>query len=228
LMFSCGKESSTTPTTPTPPPTPPTIIGVTVTSDHSTIVVGNTEQMTATVKMSDNTTKPGTGTWGSDNPSVAKIDQSGLVTGVAAGTATIYFDATGDGRATKLMTVRDIWKNSGIGATVFDMPTYVSRVRIRGEYTGTGQNFVVWVGNDLLVNEILGTWWGQTVYDGVHLTTGGVVQVKYSQGLSWWFWEWDPKNTALSFSKPQVWDQPVPGGEREFEIYKRTQAEGKR
>jgi len=56
FFLGCGKKSPTTPTTPTPP-SPPTITGVTVTSDHSTIVVGNTEQMTATVTMSDGTTK---------------------------------------------------------------------------------------------------------------------------------------------------------------------------
>jgi len=49
LMLSCKKSSPTTPT----PPTPPTIAEVAVTSEHSTVVVGNTEQMTATVRMSD-------------------------------------------------------------------------------------------------------------------------------------------------------------------------------
>jgi len=82
-----------------------------------------------------------------------------------------------------------LFTRSGIGDTVFDMPTTVRRVHIVGTYTGEGQNFIVWIGNDLLVNEILGTRWPQTVYDGTHVTTGGVVQVKSSTGVAWSFTE---------------------------------------
>ncbi len=226
LFCSCGKKSPSTPTTPTPP-SPPTITGVTVTSDHSTVVVGNTEQMTATVTMSDGTTKAGDGTWSSGNEVVATVNQSGVVTGNQAGSVDIFFDNTEGGRGNKTLTIRNIWKKSGMGTTVFDMPTYVERVRIIGTYNGRGENFVVWVGGDLLVNEILGTSWGQTRYDGTHLTTGGVVEVKYSIGVSWSFEEKSPQNTLLNFSKPTIWHQSVPNGEREFEIYKRV-SEGKR
>ena len=89
LMLSCKN----TPTTPDPPAAP-TITAVTVTSTNSTIWIGQTEQMTATVTMSDGTTKAATGTWGSDNTNVATVDQSGLVTGIATGEATIYIDTT--------------------------------------------------------------------------------------------------------------------------------------
>ncbi len=48
------------------------------------------------------------------------------------------------------------WTRAGTGAMVFDMPTYISRVRITGTYGG------------LLRKN----------YDGTHLMSGGVVEVK--------------------------------------------------
>ena len=183
------KKNPTGPSNPTT--TTPTPKSVEVTSPNSTILVGQTEQMTATVTMTDNTTKPGTGVWGSDNMSVATVTQSGLVTGVGVGDATIFFDQTGNGRGTKKLRVipKAVWTVSGQGDMVFDMPTYVSRVRIIGTYTGWGSNFIVWVGGDLLVNVILGTGWGTTRYDGTLLTTGGVVSITNSSGVSWSFTE---------------------------------------
>jgi hypothetical protein len=185
-LSSCNKES--TPTTPTVPAIP-TPISVTVTSSNSIILIGQTEQMTATITMSDGTTKPGTGTWVSENAGIASVNQSGLVTGISPGEVNIYFDQTGGGRGGKKLTVRTIWSRSGQGDMVFDMPTYVSRVRIIGIYTGYSSNFIVYVGGHLLVNELLGTGWGTTSYDGTLLTTGGVVEIKYSSGVSWSFTE---------------------------------------
>ncbi len=223
LMLSCKKDSPTTPT----PQSPPTITGVTVTSDHSTIVVGNTEQMTAAVTMSDGTTKAGNGTWSCGNTVLATVNQSGLVTGIQAGGVDIIFDNTAGGRGSKTLTVRNIWKKSGNGDTVFDMPTYVERVRIIGTYNGNSSNFIVWVGGDLLVNELLGTGWGQTRYDGTLLTTGGVVEIQHSSGVSWSFEEKSPQNTLMNFPRPNIWHQSIPNGDHEFEIYKRV-SEGKR
>lgn len=292
LMFSC--KGPTTPEKPSP-----TATSVTVSSPNSTIVIGQTEQMTATVRMSDGTTKTATGTWGSDTPSVAAVDQSGLVTAIAAGNATIYIDvntagiiklnsmysttsttnqntmggtadiknfkatrslrgkkgfdetvslsteegvlatelaterlrstgelnATGNLRGVKLMTVRKIWSRSGWGDMVFDMPTYVSRVRIIGTYTGYSSNFIVYVGGDLLVNELLGTGWGTTRYDGTLLTSGGIVEIKYSSGV-WWSFTEVPVTTAITNTTrriPRFIGQSI-SGNREYEIYKRVAA----
>jgi hypothetical protein len=141
--------------------------------------------------MTDSTTKPGTGVWGSDNMSVATVIQSGLVTGVGVGDATIFFDQTGNGRGTKKLRVipKAVWTVSGQGDMVFDMPTYVSRVRIIGTYTGYSSNFIVHVGGQYLVNELLGTAWGTTRYDGTLLTIGGLVEIVHSSGVSWSFTE---------------------------------------
>jgi len=296
LMFSC--KGSTTPEIPIP-----TATIVMVSSPNSEIAVGQKEQMTATVTMSDGTTKAATGTWGSDNPSVATVDQSGLVTAIKPGAATIYIDvstagiigltevdslatatiqnttghtsaikdpkatrslrgkegfgktesssteegvlakelvtkleiehlnsagelsAIGNLRGTKLLNVRKIWTKNGKGNTVFDMPTYVSRVKIIGTYTGYSSNFVVWVGGDLLVNELLGTGWGTTNYEGTHLTTGGVVEIEYSSGVSWSFTE-VPATTAITSTarmEPRYFGRSI-SGNREYKIYKRVAA----
>lgn len=77
------------------------------------------------------------------------------------------------------------WRRAGAGANVFDMPTDLRRVRVEAAFTGGGENFVVWVDDDLVVNTILGTRWPSTTYSGVHLVRGGVVQVEHSEGVSW-------------------------------------------
>ena len=65
------------------------------------------------------------------------------------------------------------WTQSGTGSTLFDLPTWITRIRIEGEYTGSSTNFVVRCGSPedyggLLVNELLGTAFSQTRYSGVH------------------------------------------------------------
>lgn len=87
-------------------PTPPTITGdpsiqavrggpskvnaVSVTPSSAAIEQGQTVQLTAKTK------PPGSAvTWSSSNATVATVDQSGLVTGVAAGSATITASASG-------------------------------------------------------------------------------------------------------------------------------------
>lgn len=84
----------------------------------------------------------------------------------------------------------ELWSRNGEGNTVFDKPSYVTRVRITGRYTGTGSNFVVWCGRSLLVNEIIGTRYSSTTYDGVHSAAGCTeVRVEISTGVSWTFTE---------------------------------------
>lgn len=78
------------------------------------------------------------------------------------------------------------WSRSGVGNTVFDMPSTVRRVRIIGTYTARGSNFVVWVGGRLIVNEIIGTaYTGGTRYEGLHSVTGGQVDITNSRDVVW-------------------------------------------
>jgi uncharacterized protein YjdB len=207
-----------------------TVKNVDVTSPDSEIVVGQTEQMTATVTMSDGSTKAGTGTWSSGNTYVATVDQSsGVVNGIGAGVVDVIFTNTGGKQGRKTLTVRNVWSMSGVGDDVFDMPTYVSRVKITGTYTGYSSNFIVHIGGDHIVNELLGTDWGQTYFSGTYITTGGVVEILYSSGVSWSFTEVpvtaEISNTAGNI--PNFKGKSV-SGNREYEIYEREAAKNRR
>jgi len=88
-----GKNGTTTVTVVQAP-----VASVTVAPDTATIQAGASTQLTATTKDAHGNTLTGrTVTWTSSNPSVATVDQSGKVTGVAAGSATIT--ATSEGKS---------------------------------------------------------------------------------------------------------------------------------
>ena len=69
------------------------VVTVSLSSTSLKLYDGDTYQLTATVKPNDATDK--TLVWSSDMPSVATVDQSGLVTGISAGTANISASAGG-------------------------------------------------------------------------------------------------------------------------------------
>ena len=96
-----------------------------------------------------------------------------------------------NGTNTLNFTLRTIapWSRSGQGDTVFDMPTYITRIRIGGTYTGYAQNFVVYIAGRLVVNELMGSGFGQTRFEGTYLTSGGVVEIVSSSGVYWSFTE---------------------------------------
>ena len=72
--------------------TPVAVTGVSLNKNSTTLTVGGTETLTATVSPDGAMDK--TVTWSSDNTSVATVDANGLVTAVAEGTATITVTAT--------------------------------------------------------------------------------------------------------------------------------------
>ncbi|MDY6933799.1 MAG: Ig-like domain-containing protein [Spirochaetota bacterium] len=71
------------------------VTGVTLNKGSTTINVGSTEQLTATVEPSDATDK--SVSWSSDNEGVATVASDGTVTAIAAGTATITVSTTDGG-----------------------------------------------------------------------------------------------------------------------------------
>src|SRR5207249_2531354 len=82
-----GSGSGTATVTVTPPAS---VASVTVTPATPSIGVGNTVQLTATLKDSAGNTLTGrTVTWASGSTSIATVNSSGLATGVAAGSSTI-------------------------------------------------------------------------------------------------------------------------------------------
>ena len=104
LVWACGGDSPTAP--PTPEPARPATVTVTPATADLT-ALGATIQLTAEVRDQNATVMAGaTVTWSSGDSSVATVDASGLVTGVAVGAATITARA-GSGQGTAEITVMD-------------------------------------------------------------------------------------------------------------------------
>lgn len=72
-------------------PTAPTLVSLAIAPTSATIAVSGTIQLTATATYSDGSTAnvSSSAAWSSNNSSVASVSTTGLVTGVAQGTATI-------------------------------------------------------------------------------------------------------------------------------------------
>jgi Big-like domain-containing protein len=96
--WACGGSSSSTPTTPSQA-SPPTVTAVAVTGGGNLTAAGQTSQLTATATFSDGSTQNVTAsaTWQSSNASAAPVSAGGVVTAVAAGSATVT--ATYQGKA---------------------------------------------------------------------------------------------------------------------------------
>ena len=209
LVPACGGSGGGSPAspTPTPTPTPPpvTVTAVTVTGPGCTpgvqsgqglcsttvpTAIGSTLQLTATAAMSDGSASNVTeqATWNSSKTTVATVTR-GLVTFRAPGECDITAAYQGKLGGNTIRVDPPIWAKTGTGDTVFDMPTYLSRVKITGDYTKNSSNFIVYVAGRLIVNELLGTGWGATHFEGTYLMSGGIVEVKLSSGVAWSFAE---------------------------------------
>jgi len=89
------------------------------------------------------------------------------------------------------LTPTPLFARSGVGDNVFDMPASVGRIRITGAFSGFSSNFIVYIGGRLIVNELLGTGWRQTTFEGTYVvpTGAGVTEIKLSGGVAWTFTE---------------------------------------
>lgn len=112
------------------------VTGVTVSPTTTSINVGSTTTLTATVSPSNATNK--TVSWSSSNTSVATVNSSGVVSGVAAGSATITVTTQDGGKtATCAVTVNapsTITKYEAESATL----SGVSIASSESGYSGTG------------------------------------------------------------------------------------------
>lgn len=193
----CGGSDSggspaapSTPTTPTPPPVTVTAVNVTGAdcggSTCNITTMGGTAQLTATATKSDGTTQDvsSLATWNSTSTVIASVNSSGLVTAKVPGTCdvTAVYQSKMGGQTINVNP--PIWSKTGGGNSVFDMPTYIRRVRIWGLWDGRStSNFIVRIGGSTVVNAILR--YGNP-YEGVHLTNGGVVSITSSEGVKEW------------------------------------------
>ena len=102
------------------------VSSISLSESNSTLNVGNTKQLTATVLPTNATDK--SVTWSSNNSSVASVSSSGLVTAKAVGTTTIACQANdGSGKsATCSITV----KSSTVDPLSIVLPNYTENIKV--------------------------------------------------------------------------------------------------
>jgi uncharacterized protein YjdB len=89
-------QSGTAAITVTAPPPPPVVTTVTVLPGSASVVAGSTVSLQATVKDQYGSVMTGQSVaWSTSNPAAATVNPSGVVTGVAAGSATITATTSG-------------------------------------------------------------------------------------------------------------------------------------
>ena len=117
------------------------VTGVTLNKESTTLTVGGTETLTATVAPDDATDK--TVTWSSSNTNVATVSDAGLVTAVAAGTATITVTAT-NGTADGTSDDKTATCAVTVNAAVTEYPLWVGGVQVTStNSSGTGWSYDV-------------------------------------------------------------------------------------
>jgi uncharacterized protein YjdB len=93
------------------------VTGVSLDKTSASIIVGQTQQLTATVSPDNATDK--SVTWSSSNPNVASVDGSGKVTGKASGSATVTVTTTDGGK----MATCDFTVTQPVTGVAVDKPT---------------------------------------------------------------------------------------------------------
>lgn len=87
-------------------------------------------------------------------------------------------------------TTSGYFSKTGMGDTVFDLPTQVVKIRIQGSYSGASSNFIVRIAGKGVVNEIIGTARVPATFEGTYLlAAGGTVEITNSAGVDWTFTE---------------------------------------
>lgn len=127
-----NKTATCTVTVPDPSADPVAVTGVSLNKTSTSLTVGASETLTATVAPANATNQAVT--WSSNNTAVASVDQNGKVTAVAAGTATITV-TTADGNKTATCTVT-VSAAVQSGLTIHVPEVYEAKT-LAGGYGGT-------------------------------------------------------------------------------------------
>ncbi|SCI36051.1 Kappa-carrageenase precursor [uncultured Clostridium sp.] len=144
-------------------PTTVDVTGVSLNKTTTTLTVGDTETLTATVSPNDATDK--SVTWSSDDTSVATVDPNGLVTAVGAGTANITVTTTdGSKTASCAVTVNAAIVTSAVtlhanGGTInsgnITEYTEGTGATLPTDVTKEGHQFGGWYDNDGLTGSLV-------------------------------------------------------------------------
>lgn len=208
--IACGSKSPTSPSTPSTP-TPTRIIQLGGNMDFGQIQINQSFSATLNVRNNGNAPLTITGITGSGGITAvtalswtsgtiapgtsqditvrftptAPQTYSGTITvngDQTSGTNTIQFTGTGT------LNGIPVFSKSGTGDQVFDLPSYVTRIRVQASTGLSCQNFVVKVRGSLIVNIILGTCTvadARTIDNTYAITGGGTVETQISTGINW-------------------------------------------
>lgn len=202
VIAGCGGDKSSSPTTPTPTPTPTKAIALEGDLNFGDVTVGATAEKqfrivnrnATTLNISGMTGPAGfTADWTngailSNQWRDVTVRFSPTAQQSYSGTMTVNGDHTSgtNTMAINARGVRPLFSRSGTGDNAFDAPADLTRVKITGTYNGNSSNFIVKVGGRLVVNELVGTFWNMTRYEGTHqLAVSGVVEITNSSGVAW-------------------------------------------
>lgn len=129
---------------------------------------------------------------GSGHYSFSGLTQSGFTVNFTAQ----YYNPTSQGvTLTSNQTVNatlspiPLFTVSGSGDNVFTIPLTVTRIHIVANYPGFSSNFIVHIAGNGVVNELMGTAWNETHFEGTYVTSGGTVEILHSSGVAWSFTE---------------------------------------
>jgi hypothetical protein len=138
-IIGCGKKSS--PTAPTNnPPVIPTVVSIHFELNSSTIQTGGTTGVTIWGIYSDGIPTSVAVTFSSDAPSVATVEQSGIVHGVGPGLATIIARADNGVTATAKVTVIPSGPKTQFGPGTYHVNSDIAP----GRYFSTPRNGCYW------------------------------------------------------------------------------------
>lgn len=217
LVSACGSSSPTAPT-PAAPAVVTKIITVSGNLAFGNVNIGTTADRTFTINNSGNTMLTFTSmscTGGSGPTGYTASPTSGTIAPGATTTVNLHFapttsqfyscvlnvvgDQTSGGAAINVsgsgVNPNPIFVQSGVGDSVFTLPSYVTRVRVDATYGGSCQNFIVRVSTTVgsIINVIVGTCSvadTRSPFTGTYaINNGGVVSITSSTGIAWTFTE---------------------------------------
>ena len=213
-LAACGGDKN--PNNPSPQPQANRTIELGGSLDFGNVQIGRTSDRE--LRINNRGTSPMTVTGFSGPPGFTASWTSGTVAAGGVQVSTVHFTPTEaksyDGTLTVqadhtagtnriLITaagvpLRPRFALTGVGSALFDLPKDTTRLRIIGTYNDSGSNFIVRIASRLVVNELVGTAWNQTRYQGDHVVPSEcasptasrcVVEIVNSSGVAWSFEE---------------------------------------
>jgi hypothetical protein len=218
-LSDCGSSSAPSSPTPTPTPVATKVIVLPGAINFGTVQIGQTADQSFTIQNTGNSTMTVTSISipaGSAGNYSATFTSGPIAAGASqpitirfsptapvsyGGVIKVNSDATSGNNGINVTAIGDapVFAFAGSGNTVFNGPTYLTKLHIVADYTGNSSNFIMYNGPNgsacgnggagchLIVNELIGRAWTSTHYDAIVLVTGGLPQfnTQDSSGVTW-------------------------------------------